>query len=121
MFKVFLEDILRKASKELILLKRAGKKFRSTLKVSWWYEEEKKGKQWLWIGCDAGLQVSYKGIKSFGAAFLLYDKLGKYDVVAYVTDIDNTWRDDMFYYPRKDLEFLKFENEAIKYWSRKLK
>jgi hypothetical protein len=120
-FKMFLEDVFRKAAKEPILKKKAGKSFRPNMRVSWWYEEKKKGKEWLWIGCGVKLQKAYNEIKSFGAALILYDKENKYDAIVYVEGTDGNWCLPIEYYPKKDINCLEFEKMALKYWSKKLK
>lgn len=122
-FKKILEDIFRKAAKHDIILKRTGKTFRPSMHFSYWWEDVdiKKGKELLWIGCQAKMVKPHNKIDRFGAALLLYNKSEKYDIVAYVGNAGDSWDDDMYYFPKKDLNCLEFEHEAIKYWSRKLK
>jgi len=119
--KRFFTDVFRKASKEPILYKRAGKSFRPKLRVSWWYEDKKLGKEWIWIGCETKLIKPYKKVKSFGAALTLYENDSKYRLVAYVTQIDDFWREQHVDYPKKDLNCSEFENMAIEYWNKVLK
>jgi hypothetical protein len=118
--KKFMEDTFRRASKEPILLKRAGKAFRAKFRVSWWYEEKKKGKEWLWIGCEVTLRKQYNNIDAFGAALLLYDKQKKYKLLAYVNRKDKEdWEEE--HYRRREINCSEFENMAIKFWIKKLK
>lgn len=119
-FKLMMEDVFRKAAKETVLTKRAGKTFRAKMSFSWWYDKNKKVKEWLWFGCQTTLKKEYKGIKNFGAALLLYDENEKYDVVAYISEQSGDWIDYKCY-PKKDLNCLDFESMAIKFWKLKLK
>jgi hypothetical protein len=121
--KKLLVDLLRQAAKHPVLRKRAGKAFRSNIWVGHWWEGEKtKGRQLLWIGCDVQFKKRpYKELKGFGAALTLGSHSGDYDLCAYLTKTDETWRDDTMTYPKKDVNCSDFAEKAIGYWVRLLK
>jgi hypothetical protein len=121
--KTFLEDLFKRAAEDTVLRKRAKKKFRPSMYVSYWWEDEKKKRttQWLWIGCESKLAKPYKGVTSFSAALLLTDKPEKYSLVAYFTNLEGHFREPMLEYKRKDIDCLEFQKEAMGYWTKFLK
>jgi hypothetical protein len=121
--KMFLEDLFRKAAEHETLNKRARKKFRPSMSISYWFEGDKpKGRKWLRIGCEAKLTKPHKGIQSFAAALIFYGTPEKYDLVAYATKAQSAyWCEPVYYYPKKDVVCGEFSDKAIKYWAKLLK
>jgi hypothetical protein len=124
--KKLFEDTFRRAAKQALVRKRAGKAFRPKMTVSYWWHTDKNAgaMKWLWVGCSIYFRRAFKGIKGLGAALTLTDKAGEFDLQAYVFDEAEEWCEDQHYYVhprRKDVRCAEFTAKALDHWSRALR
>jgi hypothetical protein len=119
--KVVFEDLFRRASNDEIIGDGLRNK-RPSMWLSNWYMTEATKKRFLLLSCEASLKKPKNGVKTLRAVFILYGKLGRFDVAALVDEENGEWSEKYAYYwkgkSRMDCE--DFSCQAISVWRRAL-